>query len=492
MNKQIIVIGAGFAGLSAAACLAKKGYKVTILEKNDIAGGRARKFSAEGFTFDMGPSWYWMPDVFERYFNLFGKSVADFYELKRLDPSYKVVWSETESTDIPADINEFMKMCEDFETGASSRIKKFLNEAAYKYHVGINKLVYKPSRSLTEFLDLELIAGIFKLDVFTSMSKHIRRFTKHPRLIELLEFPVLFLGATPEDTPALYSLMNYADIKLGTWYPIGGMHKIVEAMVSIAERQGVSIKLSHEVIGFEFDASGKITKVKTDRGDFFTDLVVAGADYHHVETKLLPKDKRSYSDKYWAKRVMAPSSLLYYVGLSEPVKNLPHHTLFFDRPFKQHAYEIYKKPQWPKEPLFYVSLTTKTDPLGAPEGMENMFLLIPAATGLQGDSEDLRMQYFDKVMERMEKFCKQDIRSKIIYLRTYAHSDFIADYNAFKGNAYGLANTLNQTAILKPSLRSKKVPNLFYTGQLTVPGPGVPPSIISGQVVANEINKILH
>ncbi|MFN4122211.1 MAG: phytoene desaturase family protein [Flavobacteriales bacterium] len=492
MNKHIIVIGAGFAGLSAAACLAKKGFKVTILEKNDIAGGRARKFSAEGFTFDMGPSWYWMPDVFERYFNLFGKSVTDFYELKRLDPSYKVVWSENESTDIPADFQQFMAMCDAFEPGAGERIKSFLDEAAYKYEVGINKLVYKPSRSLTEFLDIELITGVFKLDVFTSMSKHIRRFTSHPRLIELLEFPVLFLGATPQNTPALYSLMNYADIKLGTWYPIGGMHRIVEAMVSIAESQGVTIKLSHEVKGYEFDALGNITKVRTHKGDFTADLVVAGADYHHAEANLLPKEKRSYTEKYWEKRVMAPSSLLYYVGLSEPVNKLPHHTLFFDRPFERHAHEIYTEPRWPEDPLFYVSLTTKTDASGAPEGMENMFVLIPAATGLDGDDEELRIRYFNLVMDRMEKYCQQDIRSKIVYMRTFAHSDFIADYHAFKGNAYGLANTLNQTAILKPSLKSKKVKNLFYAGQLTVPGPGVPPSIISGQVVANEVEKFFH
>lgn len=492
MNKKIIVIGAGFAGLSAAACLAKKGNSVTILEKNDIAGGRARKFSASGFTFDMGPSWYWMPDVFERYFNLFGKTVSDFYELKRLDPSYKVVWSETESTDIPADFQQFMAMCDGFEPGAGERIKSFLDEAAYKYEVGINKLVYKPSRSLTEFLDIELITGVFKLDVFTSMSKHIRRFTSHPRLIELLEFPVLFLGATPQNTPALYSLMNYADIKLGTWYPIGGMHKIVEAMVSIAESQGVNIKLSHEVIGYEFDPSGKITKVKTEKGDFEADLVIAGADYHHAEADLLPEEKRSYTEKYWDKRVMAPSSLLYYVGLSERVNKLPHHTLFFDRPFERHAHEIYTEPRWPEDPLFYVSLTTKTDPSGAPEGMENMFVLIPAATGLEGDDEELRNRYFNVVMDRMEKYCQQDIRSKVVYMRTFAHSDFVNDYHAFKGNAYGLANTLNQTAILKPSLKSKKVKNLFYTGQLTVPGPGVPPSIISGQVVANEVEKFLH
>jgi phytoene desaturase len=492
MSKNIVVIGAGFAGLSAAACLAKKGHKVTLLEKNDCPGGRARKFSAEGFTFDMGPSWYWMPEVFEKYFNLFGNKVSDFYELKRLDPSYKIVWSDTESTDIPADFDQFMKMCDQFEAGSGSRIKQFLDEAGYKYEVGINKLVYKPSRSLLEFADWELIKGVFKLDVFTSMSSHIRKFTKHPKLIEMLEFPVLFLGATPENTPALYSLMNYADIKLGTWYPIGGMHRIVEAMVSIAEEQGVKIHLSNEVKHFNYGTSGQITEVLTSQGIFKADAVVSGADYHHTENKLLPENKRSYTDKYWDKRVMAPSSILYYIGLNKKISGLPHHTLFFDRPFKQHAHEIYTEPRWPEDPLFYVSLTTKTDPSGAPEGMENMFVLIPTAPGLEGDTEEKRSHYFKLVMERLEKFCKQSIRENIIYYRSFAHRDFISDYHAFKGNAYGLANTLKQTAILKPSLKSKKIANLFYTGQLTVPGPGVPPSIISGQVVANEVYKALR
>jgi phytoene desaturase len=486
MGNKAVVIGAGFSGLSAAACLAKKGFEVDLLEKHDVPGGRARKFEVDGFTFDMGPSWYWMPDVFERYYNLFGKTTADFYELQRLDPSYKVVWDEKDSTDIPADFEAFMQMCDSFEKGSGERIKKFLDEAAYKYEVGINKLVYKPSRSLMEFLDIELITGVFKLDVFTSMSKHIRKFTSHPKLIELLEFPVLFLGATPQNTPALYSLMNYADIKLGTWYPIGGMHKIVEAMVSIAESQGVKIHLSQNVKGYEFE-NKTIKRVITDTSSFVADVVISGADYHHSETALLPIQKQNYSEKYWDTRVMAPSSLLYYLGINTKVEGLPHHTLFFDKPFEAHAYEIYTEPQWPKDPLFYVSLTTKTDPTGAPDGMENMFVLIPVATGLDGDTEEVREYYFNKVMDRLEKFTGQKVRSHIVYKRTFAHRDFVKDYNAFKGNAYGLANTLRQTAILKPSLKSKKVKNLFYTGQLTVPGPGVPPSIISGQVVAGEV-----
>jgi len=318
------------------------------------------------------------------------------------------------------------------------------------------------------------------------MSKHIRKFTSHPKLIELLEFPVLFLGATPQNTPALYSLMNYADIKLGTWYPIGGMHKIVEAMVSIAESQGVKIHLSQNVKGYEFENSN-IKRVNTDTSSFDADVVISGADYHHSETALLPKQKQNYSEKYWDTRVMAPSSLLYYLGINTKVEGLPHHTLFFDKPFEAHAYEIYTEPQWPKDPLFYVSLTTKTDPSGAPDGMENMFVLIPVATGLDGDNQEVREYYFNKVMDRLEEFTGQKVRSHIIYKRTFAHRDFVKDYKAFKGNAYGLANTLRQTAILKPSLKSKKVKNLFYTGQLTVPGPGVPPSIISGQVVAGEV-----
>jgi len=489
--KKVVVIGSGFAGMSAACFMAKAGWDVTVLEKNEMPGGRARQLTAAGFTFDMGPSWYWMPDVFEHFFHRFGKKVTDYYELQRLDPSYRVYWDHS-SMDIPADYRALKTLFEKTEPGSGDALDKFLAEAAYKYEVGINKLVYKPGQSLTEFADADLIKGVFKLDVFTSMKKHIRKYFKHPKLQQLLEFPVLFLGALAADTPALYSLMNYADIKLGTWYPAGGMYKIVEGMYSLAKELGVKFHFNHTVTSIQ-SGNGSAKKIIALNGaeqlSFEPDVVISNADYHFTETKLLAQSDRSYSASYWNKRVMAPSCILYYIGLNKKLDNVLHHSLFFDTSFEVHGNDIYTTPQWPGEPLFYVSVTSVSDDSVAPKGCENLFFLIPVAAGLQGDTEALRDKYLDTIIQRFEERTGQDIRTAIIYKRSYSVSDFVSDYNSFKGNAYGLANTLLQTAILKPSLRSKKLKNLFYTGQLTVPGPGVPPSLISGEVVATEVLK---
>ncbi len=501
-NKKVVVIGAGFSGLSVASFLAKAGYSVTVLEKHSIPGGRARKFSAEGFTFDMGPSWYWMPDVFERYFNQFGKKISDYYTLQRLDPSYRIIWQDA-PMDIPADYNAFKQLFNELEPGSAEKLEQFIAEAAFKYKVGINKLVHKPGRSLTEFLDLDLISGLFKLDVFNSIQSHVRSLFKNEKIRQLLEFPVLFLGALAENTPALYSLMNYADIVGGTWYPKKGMYEIVDAMYKVAIELGVQFRFNEDVteivIKDGMAVGVKSTSPKSLLSTFDSqlstpthleaDIVVGSADYHFIETKLLPKPFRSYSDKYWDTRVMAPSCLLYYVGLNKKLDNITHHTLFFDTSFAVHGDEIYTSKQWPSNPLFYVSAPSVTDKTVAPDNCENLFLLIPIATGLTGDDETLREKYFELIIERMETHLKQSIKESVIHKRSYALSNFIGDYNAFKGNAYGLANTLLQTAILKPSCKSKKVKNLFYTGQLTVPGPGVPPSLISGEVVAKEIMK---
>ena len=491
MRKKVVVIGSGFAGLSAASFMAKAGWQVEVLEKHATPGGRARQLHANGFVFDMGPSWYWMPDVFERYFNCFGKKVSDYYKLTRLDPSYRIYWPDG-PMDIPSDYKAVESLFESLEPGSGKRLDAFMEEAAYKYKVGINKLVFKPGQSYTEFLDKELIAGLFRLDVFQSMKTHVAKYFQHPKLRELMEFPVLFLGALPEKTPALYSLMNYADIKGGTWYPEGGMFSIVKAMYELALELGVNFHYNENVEEIMVnDRSAKRIKCSnTNSGEIHfwdADVVIAGADYHHVETQLLDKTHRSYSEDYWEKRVMAPSCLLYYVGLNKKLEGIQHHSLFFDTSFEVHGKEIYSSKQWPTDPLFYVSATSVTDKEAAPEGCENLFILIPVATGLTNDTEALREHYFQMVVQRMEKHLQQSISDSIIYKKSFAHSDFISEYNSFKGNAYGLANTLLQTAVLKPACRSKKVNNLFYTGQLTVPGPGVPPSLISGEVVAGQV-----
>lgn len=487
MSKRVTILGAGISGLSASAFLAKEGFDVTILEKNPTIGGRARQFEKDGFVFDMGPSWYWMPDVFERFYNQFGYTTSDFYELKRLDPSYRVYWPDHYYTDVPANMTEMEAWFESLEPGSSKKLREFLNDAKYKYEVGMQDLVFKPSLSLLEFADSRVLKGLLNMHLLSSFSKYIRKYFKHPKILSLLEFPVLFLGAMPNETPALYSLMNYADISLGTWYPMGGMFKFVEAFEKIAKEQGVQIKTNQEVLGFDYQDK-TILSAKTSQGNHDSDFFISGADYQHTDAKLL-NGHANYSEKYWDKRTMAPSCLLFYVGINKRVTNLQHHNLFFDESLDVHGKEIYKDPQWPSAPLFYMSVPSITDPSVAPEGHENLFFLIPIAPDLKDDNEEIRERYFELLLHRLKLITGNDIKENIVYKKSFCISDFKREYHAFKGNAYGLANTLKQTAILKPSLKNKNLTNFYYTGQLTVPGPGVPPSIISGEVVANEIIK---
>lgn len=484
---KAIIIGGGFAGLSAATKLAKEGFDVTLLEKNEAIGGRARKLEIDGFTFDMGPSWYWMPDVFENYFKEFGTTVAQQYELLRLDPSYAVFFGKDDVFRIPANLHEFYALFEKQEKGSSIQLKKFLADAEYKYKVSMSDFVHKPSLSLFEFMDFRILNAALRMDLFKSISKYIRKHFKDPKLIQLLEFPVLFLGAKPNETPALYSMMNYADIVLGTWYPMGGMAKIVDAMVHVAKQQGVKIRTGENVERINVK-NNKAVSLVSNGITLEADVIIGAADYHHVEQNLLDEQYRNYPESYWRSRKMAPSCLMYYIGVDKKIEGLEHHNLFFDAPFDQHAEEIYDRPQWPKNPLFYSTCASKTDKSVAPAGKENLVLLIPVAVDIE-DTEEIREKYFKIMMDRLEHLTGQKIKEHVIVKKSYAINDFKKDYNSFGGNAYGLANTLRQTAILKPSLRNKKVRNLFYAGQLTVPGPGVPPSIISGLVAAKEVMK---
>ena len=487
MKKKATILGAGISGLSAASFLAQSGWDVTIVEKNPTIGGRARQFSHEGFVFDMGPSWYWMPDVFEQFYQKFGYTASDFYQLKRLDPSYRVYWPDQTHSDIPATMGELEAMFESFEPGSALKLRDFLKDAKYKYEVGMKDLVYKPSMKLTEFMDFRLLKGLFSMDLTNSFSTYINRYFAHPKLRSLLEFPVLFLGAMPQDTPALYSLMNYADMELGTWYPMGGMYKFIEAFEKIAKEQGVKIVTDAQITSLE-KSNGSVSAAIDIHGNRYeSDVFISSADYQHTEKALL-NGSSNYTDAYWDKRVMAPSALLYYVGINKRVSNIQHHNLFFDESLEEHGKEIYKNPQWPTSPLFYLSAPSLTDPSIAPEGCENLFFLIPIAPDLS-DDEETRERYFNILLERLKNLTGNDIKDNIVYKRSFSISNFKEDYHAFKGNAYGLANTLKQTAIFKPQIKNKNLRNFYYTGQLTVPGPGVPPSIISGEVVAKYVNQ---
>ena len=482
--RDIIIIGSGFSSLSSACHLAKAGYKVTILEKNATVGGRARKFEKDGFKFDMGPTWYWMPDVFEKFFKDFDKKPSDYYELERLKPAYQVYFGKNDSITIPGTLNEIYDVFEKEEKGSSKHLKSFLDSAKFNYEVAINDLVYKPGESISELINFTTLTKANQF--FTSISKTVRKNIKSTKLQQILEFPVLFLGAKPSNTPSFYNFMNYADFGLGTWHPKGGMFEVVNGFVKLAKDLGVEILTNQNVEEIVVEA-GKIKGVVSNGVFMESFSVISGADYHHTET-LLAKNYRMYSEKYWEKKTFAPSALLFYVGFDTKIKNVAHHTLFFDTSFDVHAQDIYDNPKWPKDPLFYASFSSITDDSFAPDSKEAATFLIPLAPGLD-DIPEVREEYFVKIMERLEDLTGQNLKDKVLFKESYCVNDFVNDYNSYKGNAYGLANTLFQTAFLRPKIRSKKVNNLFFTGQLTVPGPGVPPAIISGKIVSDMVIK---
>ena len=487
MTKTIAIIGSGFAALAASCYLAKQGNRVTIYEKNKTIGGRARQFTEEGFTFDMGPSWYWMPDVFERFFQDFNKKTTDYYELIKLNPAYRVYFGVDDFISICDNLEEIKTTFENIEKGSAQKLQAFIDQAKSNYDIAIKDLLYRPGVSPLELITIETTLKLNQF--FSNVSADIRKNFKNERLIQILEFPVLFLGAKPSKTPSFYNFMNYADFGLGTWHPKTGMFDVVRGIEKLAVELGVTIKTNvpiEKIIVENKTAAGIVIG-----GEFIpADIVLSGADYQHTET-LLEEQHRAYSEKYWESRVFAPSSLLFFIGFNKKIENISHHALFFDVDFNQHAADIYDVPKWPEAPLFYANFPSKTDQTAAPEGMESGFFLIPLAPGIT-DTEALRSTYFEKIITRFETLTQQTIKKNIIFKRSFCKNDFITDYNAYKGNAYGMANTLLQTAFLRPKLKSKKVKNLYFTGQLTVPGPGVPPALISGKLVAALIQKSLR
>ncbi|MGB5227240.1 MAG: phytoene desaturase family protein, partial [Eudoraea sp.] len=346
-RKKVVIIGSGFSSLSAACYLAKKDFDVSLYEKNDTVGGRARQFKKDGFTFDIGPSWYWMPDIFDRFFADFGKQTSDYYQLDKLSPAYKIFFDDEIIT-----IGDCMdKICEEFERiekGSSVHLKKFISKAQKNYDIAINEIVYRPGLSPIELVTKDTIIRVDQF--FKTISQEVRKNFKNPKLISTLEFPVLFLGAKPSNTPAFYSFMNFADFGLGTWHPKGGMYQIILAMKSLAVELGVRIHTDSPVDKIIVQ-EGKANGILVNSEKIDADMVLSGADYHHTET-LLDSTYRQYSEKYWQRKTFAPSSLLFFIGFDKKLENVEHHNLFFDTDFGQHASEIYDNPKWPSRPLF--------------------------------------------------------------------------------------------------------------------------------------------
>ncbi|MFK7784600.1 MAG: phytoene desaturase family protein, partial [Crocinitomicaceae bacterium] len=446
--KKVGIIGAGLSSLYSACFLAKEGYEVEVFEKNSMAGGRSQFFKKDGFTFDMGPSWYWMPELVDGLFEDLGEKRSDYFNLTRLDPAYQVLWKDRTATQIPASKEELLKLFDSFETNGGDKLLSFLKDAQTKYEIATESFLENPGLKIGEIAKLSVLKNALKLDVFKSVEKDVsKRFTSE-KARSILNFPVLFLGEMPGNIPSLYTLMNYADLELGTWYPDGGMHALAAALEKIALKEGVKFHFNVPIEEVAIE-DGRANGLRTKEGTHAFDAIVGGADYNHIEQNLIPERYRRYSPEYWDKRKMAPSSLIFYLGINKEIPGLDHHNLFFDEDLIDHGKEIYDNPKWPTKPLFYACAPSKTDKKVAPEGQENIFILMPLAPNLE-DSDETRETYFDTIIDRMEDRCGTSIRENIVYKRSFCVSDFKSEYNSFKGNAYGLANTLFQTANLKP------------------------------------------
>lgn len=485
MKKNIVIIGSGFGGLSSAALLAHKGHNVLVLEKNQKLGGRAMTFSQKGFTFDMGPSWYLMPGIFKDYFKLLHADIEDYVQLEALDPMYRMFFSPTDRIDIVRDIQKNLDTFEAIEKGASSRIRDYLKQAELQYNLAVDHFLYKNFESIWDFFTPEIMLVGKNAHIFTSLERHIKSYTKSDKLQKILGYAMVFLGGAPHNTPALYSLMSHVDYNLGVFYPQGGFGALADAFIKLGKEKGVTYRTSAPVSHIRA-SNGRVEGVEIGSEFIPADIVISNADYHHTETVLLDKKDSSYSQSYWNRRTMAPSAYIIHLGLNKKVPNLLHHNLILTHDWHAHFKNIFETPSWPEKPSYYVCCASKSDPSVAPKGGETLFVLVPVASGLE-DSDEVRQRYYEHIMTDLEKHIGTSVRENIVVERIYTHRDFQADFNAFKGTALGMAHTLLQTAHNRPSMRSKKVQGLFYTGQYTQPGIGVPICVISGQLVSNLI-----
>ncbi|MBX3267239.1 MAG: phytoene desaturase [Acidobacteria bacterium] len=491
MNKKVVIIGAGIGGLGTAGLFAKKGYDVTVLEKNEHAGGRANIFEANGFRFDMGPSWYLAPDLFEHYFRLLGERVEDHLDLVRLTPSYRIFFQgDPETLEIHSDIEKDGRTFDAIEPGSSEKLKKYLAQSEYQYEVATQHFMYKNYDTVFDFFNKRVMTEGQKLSVFSKMHNFVTRFFKSRKLQQVMEYTMVFLGTSPYEAPAIYNLMSHMDFNQGVFYPQGGFYELIKALVRVAEKNGAKVRTNAAVAEILIK-NGKASGVRLENGEVIdADIVISNADYQFTETRLLPESSQTYKKKYWDKKVLAPSAFILYLGVKEKMPQLIHHNLLFSDDWRKNFDEIYKDPKLPNEPSLYVCAPSVTDPNVAPEGKENLFVLVPIASGLD-ISEERKQEYAYHVLERMEReMGLEGLREKIEYMRIYTVEDFLKDYNSFKGTALGLAHTIWQTAIFRPNNRSKKVSNLFYVGAGTNPGIGTQICLISAELVYKRVHGI--
>ncbi|ELZ04513.1 phytoene desaturase family protein [Natrialba aegyptia] len=479
-----IVVGAGVGGLSTACYLADAGVSVHVVEQNDQLGGRASRLERDGFRFDMGPSWYLMPDVFERFFAAFDRTPSEYYDLTHLDPHYRIFFKDGDQVDVTPDRERTKQLFESYETGAGDALERYLETARHHYEIGMEHFVYEDRPRLRDYIDPDVAQHARGLSLLGSMQGHVEDYFDHPKLQQLMQYTLVFLGGSPSNTPAIYNLMSHVDFNLGVWYPDGGIGTVIDALVDLARELGV-----------EFSTGRPVTRIKGREGAFLvetpdgplrSDLVVSNADYAHTEQELLAPEQRQYESEYWESRTYAPSAFLLYLGVEGDVPELAHHSLVLPLGWEEHFEQIFEEPQWPDDPAYYVCVPSQTDEAVAPAGHSALFVLVPIAPGLE-DTPELREQYREAILADLAAHTGLDVRERIVFEKRFCVSDFAARYNSYDGTALGLAHTLRQTALLRPPHRSKAVDGLYFTGADTTPGIGVPMCLISGELTADAL-----
>lgn len=488
--KQVAIIGAGLGGLATACYAAQKGYLVTLYEKNSRPGGRAMLYQEKGYTFDTGPSWYWMPNIFERFFADFGKKVSDYYELIKISPSYRVFFSEYEQYDIPSSITEFLELAEKFEKGSSLKLKKIFDNGRELLELATKKFLYRDYPNITSMLIPELGIEAIKRGSLFSLESLIKKNFSDSKLQKLVTWHSLFLGASPKNLPSLYSFILNVDFEQGTWFPKGGIYKVVEGIVALAQELGVEIECNKEATSIEVD-NGIAKRITFSDGSFAeADIIVSNADYHHTETALLKKQYQTISEKQWNKKVFSPSTVLFYLGLDIKLNNSLHHNYYFSLDtWDDHFDSLFGTKRWPDGvPSYYFHATSKTDNSVAPSNGESLFILVPVASGID-DTDEIRESLYERIIAHLSALAKTDIKPHVVVKRIMSPRDHQAMYNAYQGNNFGLAQTLFQTAAFRPYNKSRKIRNLYYVGHYTHPGIGLPLVLISGYVTSQLLLK---
>lgn len=489
MPRTAVIIGAGFGGLALANLLAKSGVAVKIYEQHNQPGGRAGQLKKDGFTFDTGPSWYLMPEIFEHYFDLLGEKPQDHYELTRLDPGYNVTFADGSSVKIHGDKRKDGKTFDTVHPGSDKILQRYLDQSEEIYRLAVKEFLYNNFASAQQILPKNMIRHIPRLIMLAgrTMDSYLRGYFKNEKLRQILEYPAVFLGASPFKAPALYSLMSYLDFRQGVFYPQGGMYKLVTALTSIGQKLGVEYHYSKAVKAILYD-DRKATGIElVDGTKVFADIVVSNADLHFSETKLLPSGLQTYPEKYWRKREAGPSAILLFLGVKGKLPNMEHHNLFFTQDWQGSFDQIFDKKSWPEHASMYACRPSKTDTTVAPKGHENLFVLVPGPAVAELSQEELQ-SLADRYIDQLAMMIGvADLRKRIVTKQIFGPRDFAAEFNAWQGTALGLSHTLRQSAMFRPKNVSSKLHNLYYVGGTTVPGIGLPMCLIGAELVYKRI-----